>query len=484
MSDVIKPKPKQQQLLDAMWQGTMTGDPEYLLFGGAAGPGKSYILRWGAVVFLMRCFKDLGLRGVRVGLFSEDYPVLRDRHINHIKTWPAWLGKYNASDHDFTLNEGLGGGILSLRNLDEPSKYDSAEFAAIFVDELTKNDRDVFEELRTRKRWPGIPYSPFIGATNPRHKGLAWVRKLWIEHDFSGDKDSGLRSHKFWFLQALPSDNDSLPQSYYDNLDSLGPALKRQLLEGDWYVSVDQAFPDFTRWKRDARGEMVTDEAGEFIPWHQIPTEDVPEQWRRIASHDWGFDSPGHHLWAAVDPRGGIVIYREFPFKGMDPQDIAAAILYRQGDERIVATYADPGIWQERRSSDLSRDQIQALDEAGKLNLSKYSQYREAGLLMERANNGRVAGKTRIHTLLKDRGDGVPYLRIMDSCPVLISTLQNITKDEDNTEDVLSDYLPDDDLRDDSYDALRYLLMGVPTRAVNPEPPKPNGTWTWAGGRR
>ena len=478
-SDVFSPKPKQRQLLDAIWKGALTGDPEYLLWGGSAGPGKSWALRVGALVFLIKCYRDLNLEGVQVGLFSVDFPRLRDRHINEIKRWPDWLGRYNEATHDFTLRPEWGSGILSLRNLDDPAKYSSAQFAAEFVEELTEIDRKTFEELRTRKRWPGVPHSPFVAVTNPRLKGLYWVRKLWIEHDFSGDMDSALRRAKFWFLQALPQDNDALPESYYATLDSLGPVLKRQLLEGDWYVSIDQSFPDFSRHKVDSAGHVLLDANGDPLPWHQVSTADIPPTWQRIASHDWGYDSPGHHLWAAVDPSGGVIVYREWAFRGLDPQDIAAGILYRQGDERVI-TYADPAIWQERRKSDLSADQVQALADAGKLQLSKASQYQESGLHMTRANNARIAGKSRIHTLLKDRGDGIPYLRIMDCCPILISTLQNITKDPDNGEDVLSEYLPTDDLRDDSYDALRYLLMGVPLEAVAPEPPKPTtGAWKW-----
>lgn len=484
--DVIEPKPKQRALWDAMWQGVITGDPEYLLWGGSAGPGKSWALRWGAVVFLIKCFRDLRLTGVQVGLFSRDYPSLRDRHINDIRRWPEWLGTYNDSAHDYRLASEFGGGVLSLRNLDDPAKYASAQFAALFIEELTELDRETFEELRTRKRWPGVPHSPVVAVCNPRHKGLAWVRKLWIERDFSGEQDRALRGRHFWFLQALPSDNDSLPPSYYETLDSLGPTLKAALLEGNWYVTLDQAFPEFSRSRRDVRGQLVLTPEGDPAPWHVIPTSDVPEQWRRIAGHDWGYDSPGFHLWGAIDPQGGVVIYREWQFRRLDPQDIAAGVLFRQGDEQIVATYADPSIWQERRRSDLSQDQINTLEQAGKLQLSKASQYRESGLVVERANNARVAGKSRIHTLLKDRGDGVPYLRIMDCCPILINTLQNITKDPDNTEDVLTEYRPDDDLRDDPYDALRYLLMGVPTRAVQgPRPqwyememePEPIMTW-------
>ena len=466
LSTLINAQEKQQRLLDLVWRGITTGDPEYILYGGAAGGGKSHILRWGAVAALGRIFNAYGLRGVRVGLFCEDYPALRDRHLDHVKSWPAELGHYNEGTHNFTLCDGLGGGIISFRNLDDAAKYSSAEFAVIFVDELTKNDREVFEHLRARKRWPGVPFSPFVAATNPKDRGLPWVRKLWIEHDFSGEMDGRLAARHFAFIQAFATDNPYLPPSYVETLDSLGPSLRRALLEGDWYVFEGAAFPEF---RKDV---------------HVLPVTEVDYHWRRVAGHDWGYESPGHHLWGAIDPKGGVIIYRELAFRHLDPQEIAQSILYHQGTDAPTVTWADPSIWAERRHSDLSHDQIQALSQAGKLQLSKADQFRQEGLVMQPANNARIAGKGRIHTLLKDRGDGVPYLRIMESCPVLIKTMQNIQLDPDRIEDVLTEYLPTDGVQDHAYDALRYLVMGVPTHATKPSPSSVEPVWGYSRSRR
>mgnify|MGYP001573982523 CR=1 FL=1 len=465
LSDLINPLPKQRELLDLLWRGVSVGDPEYILYGGAAGGGKSHILRWGALYVLARIFHEYGLRGVRVGLFCEDYPALRDRHLDHVKAWDNSLGTYNESTHNFTLAEALGGGMISFRNLDDPSKYSSAEFAVIFVDELTKNLRTTFEELRARKRWPGVPHSPFIAATNPKDRGLPWVRKLWIEGDFSGDLDRSLKGHPFTFIQAVATDNPYLPPSYVETLSSLGPTLRQALLDGDWYIFQGAAFPEFSR------------------ALHIVPPAEVDYHWRRIAGHDWGYEHPGHHLWAAIDPMGGVVIYRELAFRHLDPAEVAQSILYHQGTDAPTVTWADPSCWGERRASDLSQEQIQLLDQAGKLQLSKADQYRQAGLQMQSAVNARIAGKGRIHTLLRDRGDGVPYLRIMETCPILIKTMQNIQLDPDRIEDVLTDYLPTDDVQDHPYDALRYLVMGVPTHATKPRVPTAPTAPAWGFSR-
>jgi hypothetical protein len=68
---------------------------------------------------------------------------------------------------NFKLPDVYGGGTLALSNLDDPSRYLSSEFAAIGVDELSKNEMSTFEFLRLRCRWPGVEHPKFVGATNP-----------------------------------------------------------------------------------------------------------------------------------------------------------------------------------------------------------------------------------------------------------------------------------------------------------------------------
>src|SRR3990167_6768973 len=156
-------QPKQKEAEDAVDRY------DYLFYGGSAGPGKSYFLRKYLIKFLIKkCFHELKLKGVRVGLFCEDYPSLHDRHLSKLKyEYPDWLGVYKTQQHEFVLNDEFGGGVISFRNLDDPSKYLSSEFALIAVDELTKNPKETFDFLRLRKRWPGIERTKFIGASNP-----------------------------------------------------------------------------------------------------------------------------------------------------------------------------------------------------------------------------------------------------------------------------------------------------------------------------
>jgi phage terminase large subunit len=172
---------------------------------------------------LIYWYREYGLENVVVGLFCETYPDLRDRQINKIKKeFPQALGVIKETKTHglgFYLSEENGGGVIALRNLDKPDKYQSAEFAMIAVDELTKSTFDTFEILRGSKRWPGLSHTLFVGATNPGGIGHGWVKDLWIDGNFPANMRS-MKQH-FKFIQSLPSDNPHLDEFYWEELNTL-----------------------------------------------------------------------------------------------------------------------------------------------------------------------------------------------------------------------------------------------------------------------
>ena len=70
LEKLVNPTDRQREFLKAI------AEFDFVLYGGEGGGGKSYILRWWLVLFLIWCFKVLGISRVRVGLFCEDYPAL------------------------------------------------------------------------------------------------------------------------------------------------------------------------------------------------------------------------------------------------------------------------------------------------------------------------------------------------------------------------------------------------------------------------
>jgi len=240
--------PKQTEALEASKRF------KYVLFGGSVGSGKSYWIRWTAVYWLMHYYSKYNLKGIRAGVFCEDYPSLNDRHLTKVKyEFPDWLGKFNEQKHEFTLAPRWGSGIIAFRNLDEPEKYLSVEFALIAIDEINRNPKTTFDMLRSRHRWPGIKDVKFIAGCNPL--GEAWVKNMWVKRLFPPNEKE---QYEFVFVPALPTDNPHLDESYYKSLESLPENQRKAYLEGNW-DAFDESMDEkgYTRLVNDREFQSV-----------------------------------------------------------------------------------------------------------------------------------------------------------------------------------------------------------------------------------
>ena len=246
------PKQKEAQLASKRFK--------FVLYGGSLGSGKSHWLRWMCVYWLMKYYAKYDKKGIRVGLFCEDYVSLNDRHLTKVKfEFPPWLGKFNESKHEFTLAPDYGSGIIAFRNLDDPEKYLSVEFAAMGVDEINRNPVSTFRELRKRLRWEGIPDVRFMGACNPI--GEAWVKNVWVKRLFPPEEKE---QYEFVYVPALPTDNPYLPQEYYKSLESLPEAQRKAYLEANW-DAFDESLDEkgYIRLINDREYQSVVVQSGE-----------------------------------------------------------------------------------------------------------------------------------------------------------------------------------------------------------------------------
>ncbi len=374
-----------------------------------------------------------------VALLCEDYPSLYDRQISKIKyEFPPELGELKEGTvKNFQLRKEYGGGIIALRNLDDPSKYQSAEFAAIAVDELTKSPKDTFDFLRFRLRWPGVVHPKFVGATNPGGKGHAWVKKLWIERDFPAELDSV--KDQFAFVQAKASDNPHLNESYYNSLKTLPPDMARKFAEGDWDVYTGQYFPQFGK-----RHVMPKADALALIqPWHT-----------RWISGDWGYEHPHCFHWHAMDEHKRVITYREQWGRHVNETDLGKLITKRTGQEKMSAF---PFSWD--AFGRLSKGTKKAITTVIGENLPQG---------MPRPHPADAAPGTRVSgwRLMAQMLDAGQWL-ISDDCPQLIKCLPTLIRDEDNEEDVLKVDFAENEIGDDPADSARMGLqhmLGAPIK--------------------
>ncbi len=414
------------------WQAVEAGG--FVLYGGSRGPGKSFWLRWSALLLLLRWAMQ-GQTGVRVGLFCETYADLRDRQISKINVeFPLWLGEVKETQEDglcFFVREHYGGGKIALRNLDNPSKYQSSEFAAEFIDELTKISYDTFSVLRGSKRWPGIERTVFAAASNPGGVGHGWVKRLWVDRDFPSELKG--RESEFVFVRALPGDNPHLPPSYWAELNSLPEPLRSAWRDGNWDVFAGQAF-------------MVWDQQK-----HVIQPFEIPAHWPRWRALDWGYSNPFCCLWLTRDPdTGRIYVYREVYARELTDRQQARTIRELTTGNDFRVTFADPAMWAKKNVNDLV---VTTADE-----------FAAEGVPLTRADNDRLSGKRKVDRALQNLPDGRPGLMVFSSCTNLIRTLPSLPYDKTNVEDV------DTAAEDHAYDTLRYGLTNVnfePRRPAN-----------------
>lgn len=337
LAELISPTERQQEFFEKLAQF------DFVLYEGEASGGKSYALRWWLVAFLVDCYQSLGLSSVVTGLFCEDYPTLKDRHISKIRVeFPPWLGTLSKRDGalDFILRPEYGSGVIALRNLDDPAKYFSAEFAAIAIEELTRHPLSVFNDLRFRLRWPGIERPKFGAGTNPGGIGHAWVKKYWITKEYppefkgiicgacrlvrrpdepicarcksnASDRPYDITT-QFARVTAKASDNPYISESYHTRNLTLPPDMARKVAHGDWDVYTGQYFPYF-----DPKIHVIphAEALARIKPWHA-----------RSISGDWGYDHPHAFHWHAKDEQNVVITYDELWDRGVHETEVGRRI--------------------------------------------------------------------------------------------------------------------------------------------------------------
>lgn len=234
------PHAKQKVFLDAF---TGVSKPTEVLFGGAAGGGKSDGLLMGALEYahvpgynallLRRTYAELSLPG---GL------MFRARE---------WLGdtdaKWNEQKKTWTFPSGA---TVSFGYISRPvhvTRYLSTEYQYIGWEELTTFPKRPYLYLFSRLRKNRAIVLPdgrpmplrMRAATNPGGIGHEWVKSRFITGEREGDEPIANMQRRL-FIPSFVRDNPSLdPEEYAESLGYLDDTTKRQLLYGDWDASDD-----------------------------------------------------------------------------------------------------------------------------------------------------------------------------------------------------------------------------------------------------
>ena len=394
-----------------------------VLYGGAAGGGKSYAMLIDPLRFAHRAAH-------RALILRRSMPELRELIDKSRELYPkAFPGcKYKEVEKLWNFPSGAKVEFGFLERDADVYRYQGQAYSWIGFDEITHLPTEFgWNYLASRLRTTDPEITPYMRCTaNPGGVGATWVKKRYIDPHPPNESFVGEDKLSRKFIPARLDDNPYLAEDgrYEEMLKALPPTQRRQLLECNWDVNEGAAFTEF---EHDI---------------HVITPFEIPLTWERTKGIDYGYASESSCIWGTIDPSDNtLIIYRELYQKGLTGVDLGDRITQMElSDPYSVQGVLDTAAWAR----------------TGTTGPTVGESLIRAGHKLRRADKNRIQGKIQIHEYLKVQQSGRPRLQIFNTCPNLIRELQSIPLDKSNPEDV------DTRAPDHAYDALRYLIMSRP----------------------
>ncbi len=364
-----------------------------VLFGGAAGGGKSYGQVVDALLFALKYpgSKQLILRRS----FAElDKSLIR----TSLSLYPRGIYSFNSSTHTgrFTNGSIIDFGYCAAEN--DVYQYQSAEYDVIRFDELTHFTESQYVYLISRVRGANSYPKQVKSSTNPGGIGHGWVKARFVDPSPAGKSFIGDDGMNRIFIPALLDDNSFLSRGdpkYRERLLALPDRERKALLYGDWNIFEGQYFTEFDPGR------------------HIVTPFEIPKNWRKYRTIDYGLDRLAC-LWIATSPEGVSYVYREFCKSNLTISQAAKEICDRTpSSEDIYATLAPPDLW--------SRSQ-----ETGKSKAAIFSEY---GINFTKTSSDRECGWLAIKELLLG-GEGRQSIYFFSQCTEIIKCLPALTVDK------------------------------------------------------
>jgi len=448
-------EPEQREVVFAPNPGPQTeflaASEQEVLYGGAAGGGKSF----GLLADPMRYFHNPNFNGLILRRTNDE---LRELIWKSQELYPkAFPGaKWAEKKSQWTLPSGAKLWLTYLEREDDVRRYQGLAFSYIAFDELTQHPTPfAWDYMRSRLRTTDPDLPIFMRATtNPGGAGHGWVKQMFIDPapanqafvatDLSsgepleypeGHEKAGQPLFSRRFIPASLTDNPYLMEGgqYEANLLSLPENQRRQLLEGDWAVADGAAFPEFRQ------------------SIHVVEPFEIPHNWVRFRSADYGYSSWSAIHWYAIDPAfETLIVYRELYLSKHTGKDLGRAVLDAEMGDSIKFGILDSSCWHNR----------------GQIGPSIAEEMITMGCRWrpsDRTAGARVAGKNQLHERLKvDEETGHPGIVFFNTCRQIIADLPVIPSCPKGSDDIDQRYASDH-----TYDSLRYGLMSRP-RSLSP----------------
>ena len=237
ITPTIRPLPKQ----DKAWTKLLDNETKYLLFGGGAGGGKSWL---GCEWLLTNCYKYpkskwfIGRKELK-RLMSSSYETFKkvcDYHNIPSTDWKL-NGQYN-------YIEFFNGSKIDLLDVNfVPSdplyeRFGSLEYTGGWLEEAGEIDFGAFDVLKTR-------VGRHLNKENGLHPKLLITcnpKKNWLKRLFYQPYIEGTLKPAYAFIKSLYSDNEYTSDIYGEQLNEISDnATRERLRDGSWDYDDDKA---------------------------------------------------------------------------------------------------------------------------------------------------------------------------------------------------------------------------------------------------
>ena len=435
---LVMPEPNPKQKL------AFLENHRYVGYGGARGGGKSWFVRWKAVLM---CLKH---PGIKILITRKTYRELLNNHIVPLISLLNGIAPYNKSDKRFTFPNGSSIWFGYCANDSDLGQYQGAEYDIWFADEAGQFLENWITSIDACVRGANdFPKRTYF-TLNPGGPSHGYFKRLFIDRRFNPEE----HPEDYAFIQAKVRDNKALMDmqpEYLRSLEKLPPKIREAWLEGSWDVYQGQFFEDFIDSKEHYMDRQYT---------HVIEPFEIPKGWKIYRSFDWGYNKPFSCGWWAVDFDG--IVYRilelygctDIPNEGVKwtPPQVFAEIHKIETEHRWLAGkhiigIADPAIWDAETGESIA-------DTA-----AKHQVYFTPG------DNKRIPGWMQVHYRLAFDGNGFPMMYVFRNCQAFIRTIPILQYDDHRPEDLNTEG------EDHVADEVRYFLMSRPIKPRHELPP-------------
>lgn len=428
-----------------------------IVYGGAAGGGKSALMRAASVHWCMQ------VPGLQVYLFRRNRGDLLKNHFQSSWSYRDILAPLIAANKcQIVMSANAirfwNGSTIHLcfwQHEKDRQRYQGADIHVLLIDELTHFQADEYRFLRGRLRLGGLEIPPHVKTefprvlcgTNPGSVGHVWVKEGWVDNGPYNVRqmpreEGGMRR---CYIPARTGDNPTIDPDYESKLAGLGdPLLVRAMLEGDWEIVAGSMFG--STWRRDL---------------HTCEPFAIPHDWTIWRGADDGFADPHAVVWITKDPNTGThYILDELYRSNMLPEEVARrtkqidGLITRQGTDGPVGNAAQvTGVLDSAAFGD-SGTGIPRGMAFNRLGLMYRPSIKWPGCRASYAQHfHRMMAPNPKTPIPGEPGKYWPHIRVFRNCVEFIKRVPNLPRDPRNPEVI------DDDSEDHLFDAAAYGLM-------------------------